>query len=61
MPINWTSTNLGILMSCPTGLQSEERNDEVEEVCWADLEEAIGLLAFPAEKRILAKAKDLIV
>ena len=38
-----------------------DHDDEVEEVCWADLEEAIGLLAFPAEKRILAKAKDLIV
>jgi len=38
-----------------------DHDDEVEEVCWADLDEAIGLLAFPAEKRILAKAKDLIV
>ncbi|PYS87545.1 MAG: NUDIX hydrolase [Acidobacteria bacterium] len=38
-----------------------DHDDEVEAVCWAEVDKAVDLVAFPAEKRILSMAKDLIV
>ena len=37
-----------------------DHDHEVDEVRWVLLEEAIGLLAFPAEKQIVQKARQMI-
>jgi 8-oxo-dGTP diphosphatase len=37
-----------------------DHDHEVDEVCWAGLDRAVDLLAFPAEKTVASKAKAML-
>jgi 8-oxo-dGTP diphosphatase len=37
-----------------------DHDHEVAEVCWAGLDQAVDLLAFPAEKAVASKAKEML-